>query len=171
MYTFRGHHFCICQLTEKTAVDSYGALGIAVYVSVLLLDAVLTMPPPFIPTAAHSFALPWAFLQAGYVLGPVLLIAVCALSAWTHVLIVMCRREASSRAGTLRVCECVSVFCLSQADDRAVVKAGAGCRLMGHAHTPHNSVWQTRDGGTSRRANCRRHLDGQTKRPAAVDDL
>ncbi len=113
MYTFRGHQFASvnehCASLNTADLDCYGAISIAVYVSVLLLDAVLTMPPPFIPTAAHSFALPWAFLQAGYVLGPVLLIAVCALSAWTHVLIVMCRREASSRAGTLRVC----LFCLS----------------------------------------------------------
>lgn len=48
---------------------------------------------------AGSFALPWAFLQAGYVLGPLLLASVCALSAHMHVTLVRCRREASSRAG------------------------------------------------------------------------
>jgi proton-coupled amino acid transporter len=48
---------------------------------------------------AGSFALPWAFLQAGYLLGPLLLVSVCALSAQMHVTLVRCRREASSRAG------------------------------------------------------------------------
>ena len=48
---------------------------------------------------AGSFALPWAFLQAGVVLGPLLMVSVCALSAYTHILLVRCRREASSRAG------------------------------------------------------------------------
>ena len=46
---------------------------------------------------AGSFELPWAFLQAGVVLGPLLMVSVCALSAYTHILLVRCRREASSR--------------------------------------------------------------------------
>ena len=58
--------------------------------SVHLLKAVM---------GAGSFALPWAFLQAGVVLGPLLMVSVCALSAYTHILLVRCRREASSRAG------------------------------------------------------------------------
>ena len=52
---------------------------------------------------AGSFALPWAFLQAGVVLGPVLMVSVCVLSAYTHILLVRCRREASSRAGAHRL--------------------------------------------------------------------
>jgi amino acid permease len=54
--------------------------------SVHLLKAVM---------GAGSFALPWAFLQAGAVLGPVLLVSVGALSAHTHILLGAARRASA----------------------------------------------------------------------------
>jgi len=48
---------------------------------------------------AGSFSLPWAFRQAGTVLGPCLLIFTACLSAFTHIVLARCRRMISARAG------------------------------------------------------------------------
>eukprot|EP00283_Hemiselmis_rufescens_P007796 CAMPEP_0173431342 /NCGR_PEP_ID=MMETSP1357-20121228/9508_1 /TAXON_ID=77926 /ORGANISM="Hemiselmis rufescens, Strain PCC563" /LENGTH=416 /DNA_ID=CAMNT_0014395805 /DNA_START=215 /DNA_END=1465 /DNA_ORIENTATION=- len=45
---------------------------------------------------AGSFALPWAFTKSGIVLGPLILMAIAAMSAYTHILLARCRRKASS---------------------------------------------------------------------------
>ena len=43
---------------------------------------------------AGSFALPWAFVQSGYILGPLLLIFMASLSHYTMTVVIRCHRLA-----------------------------------------------------------------------------